>query len=63
MVYYLINVLDANKIVMAPQTWNERAIACYEKCSFKKVKLLPKHECHEGELRDSWLMEFSKVSI
>jgi aminoglycoside 6'-N-acetyltransferase len=60
MVDYLIHFLDAGKIVMDPQTWNARAIACYEKCGFKKVKLLPKHEWHEGELRDSWLMEYSK---
>jgi aminoglycoside 6'-N-acetyltransferase len=60
MVNYLITELDVSKIVMDPQTWNVRAIACYEKCGFKKVQLLPKHEWHEGELRDSWLMEFSK---
>jgi aminoglycoside 6'-N-acetyltransferase len=60
MVDYLIHFLDAGKIVMDPQTWNARAIACYEKCGFKKVMLLPKHEWHEGELRDSWLMEYSK---
>jgi aminoglycoside 6'-N-acetyltransferase len=60
MVDYLIKVLDARKIVMDPQSWNARAIACYEKCGFIKVKLLPKHEWHEGELRDCWLMEFSK---
>jgi aminoglycoside 6'-N-acetyltransferase len=60
MVNYLITELDVSKIVMDPQTWNVRAIACYEKCGFKKVKLLPKHEWHEGEFRDQWLMEYSK---
>lgn len=35
--------------LMDPQAWNERAIACYEKCGFRKVKLLPQHEWHEGE--------------
>jgi aminoglycoside 6'-N-acetyltransferase len=60
MVDHLIHFLDAGKIVMDPQIWNARAIACYEKCGFKKVKLLLKHEWHEGEIRDCWLMEYSK---
>jgi aminoglycoside 6'-N-acetyltransferase len=62
MVDYLITVLNASKIVMDPQTWNVRAISCYEKCGFKKVRLLPRNEWHEGELKDCWLMEYSKKS-
>ncbi len=57
MVAYLIEEKGADRIVMDPQTWNERAIRCYEKCGFKKVKLLPKNELHEGEYRDCWLIE------
>jgi aminoglycoside 6'-N-acetyltransferase len=63
MVDYLINVIGADKVVMDPQIWNKRAIACYEKSGFKKIKLLPKNEWHEGELRDSWLMEYSKRNL
>jgi aminoglycoside 6'-N-acetyltransferase len=59
MVEYLINNKKADKVVMDPQTWNERAIACYEKCGFKKVKLLKENEKHEGQLRDCWLIEYS----
>lgn len=59
MVAYLIDEKQADKVVMDPQTWNERAIACYEKCGFKKVKILPKNEYHEGEYRDCWLIEYS----
>jgi len=58
MVDYLINTKHVNKVVMDPQTWNNRAIRCYEKCGFKKIKLLPCHELHEGEYRDCWLMEY-----
>ncbi|MFH5185094.1 GNAT family N-acetyltransferase [Paenibacillus sp. TAB 01] len=47
----------AERVVMDPQTWNGRAVACYEKCGFRKVKLLPGHEWHEGKMRDCWLME------
>lgn len=57
MINFLIKEKAAHKIVLDPQTWNERAIKCYEKSGFVKVKILPKHELHEGELKDCWLME------
>jgi len=60
MVLYLLIHERADKIVMDPQTWNERALHVYEKCGFVKKKILPKHEWHEGEYRDSWLMEYEK---
>lgn len=57
-VEFLVEQKLVDKVVMEPQTWNERAISCYEKCGFKKVKLLPKNELHEGEFRDCWLIEY-----
>lgn len=57
---YLIREKGADRLVMDPQTQNQRAIHCYEKCGFEKVKLLPKRELHEGEYRDCCLMEYSK---
>jgi len=60
MVTYLIEEKGADRIVMDPQMWNERAIRCYEKCGFVKVKLLPENELHEGEYRDCWLIEHCK---
>lgn len=59
-VQYLLEQKQADKIVMDPQVVNERAIACYEKCGFLKVKVLPQKELHEGELRDCWLIEYTK---
>lgn len=59
MINYLVREKDAKKIVLDPQTWNERAIKCYESSGFNKVKLLAKHEMHEGELKDCYLMEYS----
>jgi len=53
---HLTNVLKVDKVVMDPQAWNVRAISCYEKCGFEKVKLLPKHEWHEGKMQDCWPM-------
>ncbi|GGE78512.1 GNAT family N-acetyltransferase [Priestia taiwanensis] len=63
MVQYLVTEKKADKIVMDPQTWNERALRCYEKVGFQKVKLLPKRELHEGEYRDCWLIEYTKRMI
>lgn len=59
MIEFLLTEKSAEKIVLDPQVWNERAINCYEKSGFKKVKFLPKHELHEGELKDCWLMEYN----
>jgi aminoglycoside 6'-N-acetyltransferase len=56
---YLFDTLHATKVVLDPETWNERAIRCYEKCGFRKVRILPQHEMHEGAYRDSWLMEIA----
>ncbi|QED46707.1 GNAT family N-acetyltransferase [Cytobacillus dafuensis] len=60
MVEYLIIEKHADFVVMDPQVCNERALKCYEKCGFKKVKLLPKNELHEGEYRDCWLIEYRR---
>lgn len=59
MLAYLVNEKQARKVVMDPQAWNVRAISCYEKCGFKKIKLLEQHEQHEGQMRDCWLMEYA----
>ncbi len=60
MVDYLVNNKHADKVVVDPQTWNIRAIKCYEKCGFIKTRLLPNHELHEGEYRDCFVMEYNK---
>ncbi|MBA3922967.1 MAG: GNAT family N-acetyltransferase [Nostocaceae cyanobacterium] len=53
---YIFTQLSARKIVIDPYVGNHRAIRCYEKCGFVKVKILPKHDLHEGKFRDCWLM-------
>lgn len=60
MVGYLMTQRKADRVIMDPQITNARALRCYEKCGFKKVKLLPKHEFHEGEYRDCWLIEYTR---
>ena len=56
LVGYLDSALGAARVVVDPVVTNKRAIRCYEKSGFKKVKVLPRHELHEGTLRDCWLM-------
>ncbi|WP_416149824.1 GNAT family N-acetyltransferase [Salipaludibacillus sp. HK11] len=60
MVKFLIEHKKADRVVMDPQTRNTRAIKCYEKSGFKKVRILPKHELHEGIYQDCWLIEYHK---
>ncbi len=55
-VNYIFEVLLASKIVIDPHINNSRAIRCYEKAGFVKVRVLPAHELHEGEYSDCWLM-------
>jgi aminoglycoside 6'-N-acetyltransferase len=57
---YLFRNKMARKIVIDPQARNLRAICCYEKCGFRKVKLLPGKELHEGKMEDCWLMEMEQ---
>ncbi|UJL46069.1 GNAT family N-acetyltransferase [Virgibacillus sp. NKC19-16] len=60
MVDFLMQHKQVDRVVMDPQITNKRALKCYEKCGFTKVKILSKHEFHEGEYRDCWLMEFRR---
>ncbi|MGR3763344.1 tetratricopeptide repeat protein [Rossellomorea sp. NS-SX7] len=55
---YLIDTAGVDRLVMDPMIWNERAIKCYEKCGYKKIKRLPKNEKHEGVWHDAWLVEY-----
>ncbi|WP_077622340.1 GNAT family N-acetyltransferase [Sediminibacillus massiliensis] len=59
MVHFLISRKYAQKITLDPRVTNRRAVNCYEKCGFEKVKILPEHEYHEGEYHDCWLMEYN----
>lgn len=53
---YLFEVKSVDVILIDPQTWNSRAIKCYEKCGFKAIKILEKRELHEGQYRDNLVM-------
>lgn len=53
---YLFQQLGADWVLIDPHVDNARAIRAYEKTGFRKIKLLPKHELHEGQMVDCWLM-------
>lgn len=57
---YLFNKKGADAVILDPHTNNQRAIRCYQKVGFKVLKLLPKHELHDGEMVDCYLMECKK---
>lgn len=54
---WLFQECKAERVVMDPRVENTRAIHVYKKCGFRKVKLLPQRELHEGTHHDCWLME------
>lgn len=59
---YLFNNENVDAIFIDPQTWNKRAIRCYEKSGFSPVAVVEKRELHEGEFKDNLIMVISKNS-
>lgn len=57
---YIFAHLSAAAIVIDPDVKNLRAIRCYEKCGFTKIRLLPSYEVHEGKYQDCWLMAIER---
>jgi aminoglycoside 6'-N-acetyltransferase len=57
---YIFTEVHAVKIVIDANVRNLRAIHCYEKCGFVKIKLLPSHELYEGKYQDCWLMAIKR---
>ena len=55
---YLVHSLGARTVLLDPHVGNERAVRCYEHCGFQKIRLLKKHEKHEGVMVDCWLMSY-----
>ncbi len=53
---YLFENRNVDWVILDPHVDNIRAIRSYEKCGFRKLKLLPQHEQHEGKNVDCWLM-------
>ena len=58
MLEMLTEKMGASAVVLDPHVDNLRAIRCYEACGFRKQKILPAHELHEGQRKDCWLMKY-----
>jgi len=56
LLHFLFAELDAEIVTIDPQVGNVRAIRCYEKAGFARMRVLPQHEYHEGSWRDNLLM-------
>jgi aminoglycoside 6'-N-acetyltransferase len=52
----------AQCVVTDPIVENLRAVRCYEKAGFRKLRILPVHEALDGVKRDSWLMGLQPVA-
>jgi len=53
---HLFEENGADWVILDPHVDNARAIRAYEKCGFRKIKLLAQHEWNEGKYVDCWLM-------
>jgi aminoglycoside 6'-N-acetyltransferase len=60
---YLVGARGASRIFLDPYVWNARAIRAYEKAGFRKVRIIPRKELHEGSWQDAWLMEYRSSEL
>ncbi len=58
---YLFEAQAAATVCVDPQSWNARSIRCYLKCGFEPVKVLEKHEWHEGAWRDNLILRLRRA--
>lgn len=63
LLHHLFAWENADRVYIDPQTWNLRAVRCYEKSGFRPLGVVEKRELHEGELRDSLIMMVSKADM
>lgn len=59
MISYLFMNKIADIIFIDPQTWNKRAIRCYEKSGFTPRVVIKNREMHDGEYKDNLIMSIS----
>jgi aminoglycoside 6'-N-acetyltransferase len=59
MITYLFKNEKADILFIDPQTWNKRAIRCYEKSGFIPIVTIKNREMHDGEYMDSLIMSIS----
>lgn len=55
---YLCSERNVKYVMVDPQCRNPRAIKCYEKSGFEKIKIAENYELHEGKLENCCLMRY-----
>ncbi len=58
----LLSHHGAKSVVVDPRVTNYRAIHVYKQCGFRIIKRLSRHELHEGQFHDCWLMLYQDNS-
>lgn len=56
MTEFLLSEMKADILLIAPQSWNKRAVSCYEKSGFKELKVIKDMELHDDDYMDGILM-------
>ncbi len=56
LVGHLFEDLHARRVALSVMAHNLRAQRAYQKVGFRKVRLVPANQLHEGVARDEWLM-------
>lgn len=59
LIAYLFENENTDIVFIDPQTWNKRAIRCYEKSGFAPMVIINNREMHDGEYKDSLIMSIS----
>jgi acetylornithine deacetylase/succinyl-diaminopimelate desuccinylase-like protein/RimJ/RimL family protein N-acetyltransferase len=60
---HLVVERSARRVLIDPRVVNERAVHLYEKVGFRRVRVLPDHEVHEGASWDNWLMAVDALDL
>jgi aminoglycoside 6'-N-acetyltransferase len=55
---YLCEARGAVRVMADPRVENLRSVRALEKAGFRKIRILPSREIHEGIPSDCWLMEY-----
>lgn len=59
---HLFGTLGARRVALSAMSHNYRALRAYAKVGFRRVRLVPGAEVHEGVARDEWLMVTDRTS-
>lgn len=59
---HLFDTVGTRRVVLTAMTHNYRAIRTYERVGFRRVRLVPGAEVHEGVARDEWVLVIDRAA-